>query len=81
MKLKPPPDVCIRQAVAALYIDTRVRLALAREQRGFDTKFTSRFELPCYRGLERVGTVDAVDYVAYANLANLNTRCVAGSWT
>ena len=30
-------------------------------------------EAPCRRGLERIGaTVDAVDYVTFANLANLN---------
>jgi hypothetical protein len=30
-------------------------------------------EAACHRGLERIGaTVDAVDYVTYANLANLN---------
>src|SRR5262245_13370195 len=31
-------------------------------------------EVVCHRGLERIAaTVDAVDYVTYANLANLNT--------
>jgi hypothetical protein len=38
---------------------------------------------PCaaasYRGLERIGaTVDAVDYITFANLANLNTALRGG---
>jgi hypothetical protein len=34
---------------------------------------TSPCEVACHRGLERIGaTVDAVDYVTFANLANLN---------
>jgi hypothetical protein len=36
-------------------------------------------EAACRRGLERVGaTVDAVDYVTFANLANLNTALRGG---
>ena len=36
-------------------------------------------EAACRRGLERIAaTVDAVDYVTYANLANLNTALRGG---
>jgi hypothetical protein len=36
-------------------------------------------EAACRRGLERIGaTVDAVDYVVFANLANLNTAMRGG---
>ena len=36
-------------------------------------------EAACYRGLERIAaTVDAVDYITYANLANLNTALRGG---
>jgi hypothetical protein len=36
-------------------------------------------EAVCHRWLERIGaTVDAVDYVTYANLANLNTALRGG---
>ena len=40
---------------------------------------SSPCEAACYRGLERIAaTVDAVDYVTYANLANLNTALRGG---
>ena len=40
---------------------------------------TSPCEAACHRGLERIGaTVDAVDYVTFANLANLNTALRGG---
>ena len=40
---------------------------------------SSPCEAACYRGLERIAaTVDAVDYVTYANLANLNTALGGG---
>jgi hypothetical protein len=43
---------------------------------------SSPCEAACYRGLERIAaTVDAVDYVTYANLANLNAASLAGFWT
>jgi hypothetical protein len=36
-------------------------------------------EAACYRGLERIAaTVGAVDYITYANLANLNTALRGG---
>ena len=36
-------------------------------------------EAACLRGIERIAaTVDAVDYVTYANLANLNTALRGG---
>ena len=36
-------------------------------------------EAACHRGLERIGaTVDAVDYVTYANLANINAALRGG---
>ena len=42
---------------------------------------TSPCEAVCYRGLERIrisATEDAVDYVTYANLANLNEAMRGG---
>jgi hypothetical protein len=39
----------------------------------------SSCEVACHRGLERIAaTVDAVDYVTFANLANLNTSLRGG---
>ena len=39
----------------------------------------SSCEAACRRGLERIGaTVDAVDYVTYANLANINAALRGG---
>jgi hypothetical protein len=40
---------------------------------------TSLCEAACHRGLERIGaTVDAVDYITYANLANINEAMRGG---
>jgi hypothetical protein len=42
---------------------------------------SSPCEAACHRGLERIAaTVDAANYVTYANLASTR-RCVVGFWT